>query len=204
MTKFSFNLISIALLFSHFTTSTTTTGPSNVTFFNEHAQFSTFELFKNTKLFYPCPGSAQASSNTLVPRRGGGRGGGGGSGGGGGDGGGGGTRVASLVSIKWIRNEADYCKALSGNVIMIPTLPTQTAFFPWFDFLPPKHHSFIPNHKYQVANVRGSWSQSRCYLLWPVANITNSRQKPSPRYEISCCLLGSASFRCCSYRCLVL
>lgn len=127
MTKISVRFSSSLLFFAFCrvvlgrgnTTAVPKLGGGNTTLFDEHKQFSTFELFKNTKLFYPCPNSTQAASNTLSKWKGGGRGGGGGCGGGGGES----LGVPSLVSIKWVQNEAEYCNALSGNVVMIPTLP---------------------------------------------------------------------------------
>ena len=87
---------------------------------NQTAHFSHFDLFKNTGLS-PCPANTTQDGKFIVPRRG--RGGGGG--GGGGD-------INPYVGTAWIQNEADLCKFMQGTPVMIPTKPTQTAFFPWW------------------------------------------------------------------------
>ncbi|KAH6639143.1 hypothetical protein C7974DRAFT_469733 [Boeremia exigua] len=99
-------------------------GQANSTFVDQSG-YSTFELFKNTGL-QPCPVNYTAASvNALVPReprRGGG--------GGGGTRGGGTTDP--LFASDWAGSQAGYCKHMTGIPIMIPTLPTQNAFTPWW------------------------------------------------------------------------
>lgn len=94
--------------------------------------YSQFDLFKNTGLS-PCPiNSGHSKRSNLEPRR---RGGGGG-------GGGGGTSYVNVsaffVSTASVKDQSSFCNIVAnGNTtIMIPTYPTQTAFFPgWPTYL---------------------------------------------------------------------
>jgi hypothetical protein len=101
--------------------------------FVDQSAYTNFELFKNTGL-QPCPinttettssVNATTTGNRRVdPRdpRGGGRGGGGG---------GGGTREKFIEST-WVGEQASFCQKLKGTPIMIPSMPTQYAFTPWW------------------------------------------------------------------------
>lgn len=102
-------------------------GQGNSTFV-EQSEFTTFELFKNTGL-EPCPINYTAAAvDTLIPRdprRGGG--------GGGGTSTRGGGTTNELFASTWVgKQKQDYCKYMTGIPIMIPTVPTQNAFTPWW------------------------------------------------------------------------
>ncbi|KAJ8115238.1 hypothetical protein OPT61_g3065 [Boeremia exigua] len=110
---------------------------SNETFL-EQPEYTTFELFKNSGL-RPCPVNYTSSTkNALVPReprRGGG--------GGGGTRGGGATNP--LFASTWVSKQKpeDYCKYMTGTPIMIPTLPTQNSFTPWWPAFTMQFLSFL-------------------------------------------------------------
>ena len=93
--------------------------------FVEQPAYSNFQLFKNTGL-QPCPINDTATKGRALtprdPRRGGG---GGGSRGGGGS-------ADELIRGTWVGNQENYCKYMKGTPIMIPTIPTQSAFTPWW------------------------------------------------------------------------
>lgn len=80
--------------------------------------YTQFDLFKNTG-FQPCPSNEIASPKLLArstdrsTQQGGGS-----------------TNV--LVVDQTVKTETDFCHSLNGIPIMIPTVPTQTAFFPWW------------------------------------------------------------------------
>ena len=92
--------------------------------FVEQPAYSNFQLFKNTGL-QPCPindtATAPRTRTPRDPRRGGG---------GGGTRGGGTTN--DFVKSTWIENQGNYCKHMTGTPVMIPTIPTQSAFTPWW------------------------------------------------------------------------
>jgi hypothetical protein len=90
------------------------------------ANYTQFDLFKNTGLS-PCPVTSTHSTRDLEPRRSRGGGGGGGSYGGNGS--------VPLVKTASTRDQSSFCSLLLKNTsvaIMIPTAPTQTAFYPWW------------------------------------------------------------------------
>lgn len=79
--------------------------------------YTQFDLFKNTG-FQPCPPNEIASPKLLARSSDGGAQ------------GGGSTNVS--VMQQTVKTETVFCHYLSGTPIMIPTVPTQTAFFPWW------------------------------------------------------------------------
>jgi hypothetical protein len=84
--------------------------------FVDQTNYTTFELFKNTRLTQ-CPINATQVTNPLVE----------------GDttGDGGGT-VVNIVESDWVSDQENYCKHMKGAPVMIATTPTQNAFTPWW------------------------------------------------------------------------
>lgn len=112
------------------------TGQGNRTFI-EQPNYTTFELFKNTGL-QPCPINYTAASLPSLlprePRRGGG---------GGGSRSGGGV-TDPLFASTWVGSRKDnYCKYMTGIPIIVPTMPTQNAFTPWWPTFTMQFVSFL-------------------------------------------------------------
>lgn len=84
--------------------------------FVDQSHYTTFELFKNTRLSQ-CPINATQVTNPLIE---------------GDTTGNGGRTVVDIVASDWVSDQANYCKHMKGAPVMIPTMPTQNAFTPWW------------------------------------------------------------------------
>jgi hypothetical protein len=96
-------------------------GQANSTFV-EQFRYTTFELFKNTGL-RPCPINDTISEMSIIVPKDPGQSGGGSSGG---------DATDELIKSTWVGNQGNYCKYMKGTPVMIPTIPTQNAFTPWW------------------------------------------------------------------------
>lgn len=85
-----------------------TNAQSHTRFTNQTSNYSKFELFKNTGLL-PCPINMTRPSKSMWDT----------------------DRFIEEASLD-SRTKTGYCKYMNGIPIMIPTTPTQAAFFPWW------------------------------------------------------------------------
>ena len=104
----------------------------------ENNNYTQFDLFKNTG-FTPCPINSRISADAST----------------------------TLVAVsRWVRTQDEFCANMAGTPIIIPTTPSQIAFFPWY-----------PTYLLQAASL------SLSYLgLWHTARrLTAQQGAPSVR-----------------------
>ncbi|KAH8664981.1 hypothetical protein BGZ60DRAFT_565165 [Tricladium varicosporioides] len=98
--------------------------------------FTNFDYFKNSGLKF-CGNTTSVQHIAARDPKGGGKGGGGGGGGsssssGGGSRGRNGAVKPFIDSKSFARGSSSYCQYMNGTGVIIPTIPNQIAFFPWW------------------------------------------------------------------------